>query len=305
VNIGSFRGTKSFLHNHLPLSFEGEGDKGGEVEMTQGVEIIKSNLKEYPSTKYYLGEIIDQRLKIECYEYGMITAQLLDGEPSKSDLTRLEGVLQFGKAHCTDFKLIFQERKLPNKDRAIDNEIINILAEVKAFEFLHKHGFRDITKIKREKDVKTVDFTAKRNSQNYAVEVTRLGLARSDRKKPKLDKLSKPPWLTIIDSKEPQNRMRIAEDIYDEVIDKYPQVKEFCQRQVGVWKGILFISNGRDYFVVGRYENKLYELQPSTVHEILKQEWKLLKEGQEYECLHHILITMGKDLGKAIIYPEL
>jgi len=32
MNIGSFRGAKSLLHNHLPLSFEGEGDKGGEVE---------------------------------------------------------------------------------------------------------------------------------------------------------------------------------------------------------------------------------------------------------------------------------
>ena len=29
---GSFRGTKSLLHNHLPLSFEGEGDTGGEVD---------------------------------------------------------------------------------------------------------------------------------------------------------------------------------------------------------------------------------------------------------------------------------
>jgi len=32
VNTGSFRGTSSLLHNHLPLSFEGEGDKGGEVD---------------------------------------------------------------------------------------------------------------------------------------------------------------------------------------------------------------------------------------------------------------------------------
>lgn len=269
-------------------------------------EIIKSNLANYPLIEKFLGNIIEQRLAVECYEYGMLTAQLLDGEPSKPDLDRLEQVLKLGEeANCMDFKLVFQERELPNKDRLIDSEIINILAEVKAFEFLHKHSFRDVTKIKRKKDAKTVDFTAKRNSQNYAVEVTRLGLARSDKKKPKLDKLSRPPWLTIIYSKEPQNKRRIAEDIYDEVIDKYPQIREFCQRQIGIWKGMLVISNGRDYFVAGRYENKLYELQPSTVREILKQEWKLLKEGQEYKYLHHILITMGKDLGKAIIYPEL
>jgi hypothetical protein len=61
---------------------------------------------------------------------------------------------------------------LPNQDRGIDSEIINILAEVKAFECLHKNGFRDITKMKRKKDAKTVDFTAKRNNQHYAIEVT-------------------------------------------------------------------------------------------------------------------------------------
>jgi hypothetical protein len=235
----------------------------------------------------------------------MLTAQLLDGKPSELDLTRLEHVLELGEAYCIGFKSVFEERKLPNKDRYIDSEIINILAEVKAFEFLHEHGFRDIAKVKRKRGGKTVDFTARRNRQNYAVEVTRLGLASSKRKKPQLDKLSSPPLPTIIDSKEPQNRNRIKQDIFDEVIDKYPQIRKFCQRQAGVWKGMLAISNGRDYFVANRYENKLYELEPPTVRRILEQEWELLKEGQEYECLHHILITMGKDLAKATIYPEL
>jgi len=274
-------------------------------EMTQDVELIKSNLQKYPFIKCYLEDIINQRLKIECYEYGMLTAQLLDGKLSEPDFTRLEGVLELGEAYCIGFKSVFEERKLPNKDRYIDSEIINILAEVKAFEFLHEHGFRDIARVKRKKGAKTVDFTAKRNRQNYAVEVTRLGLASSERKQPQLEESSSPPFLTVIDSKRPQNTKRIAEDISDEVIDKYPQVREFCQRQAGVWKGILVISNGRDYFVASRYENKLYELEPSTVRRILEQEWKLLKEGQGYECLHHILITMGKDLEKATIYPEL
>jgi hypothetical protein len=273
--------------------------------MIQDVELINSNLQEYPFINCYLGNIINQRLKIECYERGMLTAQLLENESSKQDLMRLEDVLKVGEAYCIDFKSIFDERNLPNKDRYIDSEIINMLAEVKAFELLDRHGFRDIARVKRRKDAKTVDFTAKRNRQNYAVEVTRLGLASSERKQPQLDKLSSPPLLTIVDSKEPQNRNRIKEDIFDEVIDKYPQIRDFGQTQAGVWKGILVISNGHDYFVASRYENKLYELEPSTVRRILEQQWKLLKEGQENECLHHILITMGKNLEKATIYPEL
>jgi hypothetical protein len=267
------------------------------------VQKVKSELLNYSFIKKFFGDIVDQRLGIECYEYGMLTAPLLN-EQSKSDLKRLQDVLQLGEAHCTDFKLIFQERELP-RDPTIDGEIINILAEVKAFELLHRWGFRGITKIKREQGTKTVDFTAKRNSQNYAVEVTRLGLARSERKKPEYDKLSRPPLFTMIDSKEPKNRSRIGEDIYDEIIDKYPQIREFCQRQFRDWKGILIISNGRDYFVAGRYENKLYELQPGTVAQVLKQEWESLKQGQGCECLHHIAITMGKHADKAIIYPSL
>jgi hypothetical protein len=274
-------------------------------EMAQNVELIKSNLQNYPFIKCYLEDIINQRLKIECYEYGMLTAQLLDGESSEPDLTRLEDVLKVGEAYCIDFKSIFDERTLPNKDKDIDSEIINMLAEVKAFEFLHRQGFRDIARVKRKKGAKTVDYTAKRNRQNYAVEITRLGLASSERKQPQFEESSSSPFLTVIDSKRPQNTKRIAEDISDEVIDKYPQVREFCQRQAGVWKGILVISNGRDYFVAPRYVNKLYELEPSTVRRILELEWKLLKEGHGYECLHHILITMGKNLEKATIYPEL
>lgn len=274
--------------------------------MTQDAEIIKSNLEKYLFIRKFFGDIVDQRLKIEGYEYGMLTAHLFDlNEHTKSDLDKLELVLQFGNSCCKEFNLVFQERILPQNPKTVDGEIINILAEVKTFELLCHYGFRDISKIKREKATKTVDFTAKRNGQNYAVEVTRLGLAKSDRKKPKLDKLSKSSLLTIIDSKEPKNRSRIAEDIYDEIIDKYPQIKEFCQRETGVWKGMLIISNGRDYFVAGRYENKLYELQPRTVAQVLKQEWESLKQWQEYECLHHIVITMGKDIDKVIIHPNL
>ena len=274
-------------------------------EITQDVELIKSNLQKYPFIECYLEDIINQRSKIERYERGMLTAQLLESESSKRDLTRLEDVLKVGEAYCIDFKSIFDERNLPNKGKYIDSEIINMLAEVKAFEFLHRHGFRDIARVKRKEGAKTVDFTAKRNRQNYAVEVTRLGLASSERKQPQLEESSSPPFRIVIASNRPQNTKRIAEDISNEVIDKYPQVREFCQRQTGVWKGILVISNGRDYFVASRYENKLYELEPSTARRILEQAWKLLKEGQGYECLHHILITMGKNLEEAAIYPEL
>ena len=275
--------------------------------MTQDTETIRSNLEKYPCMKKFLGNIIEQRLGITCYTHGMLTVHLLD-EQSEVDLRRLESALQLGQLYCEGFKQIFRGKRLPERSPQIseiaDAQIIDILAEVKAFELLCSQGFTDITKVKHVPSAKTVDFAAKRNGENYAIEVTRLGLAQANRKKPKYDRLSSPPLVIMIDSKEPKNRSRIAEDIYDEIIDKYPQIKEFCHRKTGTWKGMLIISNGRDYFVAGRHERKLYELQPNTVCEVLKQEWQSLKGVQEYECLHHIVITMGKDLSKAIIYPS-
>jgi len=275
---------------------------------------IMQYLSEYDSIEKYLGNIVRQRLEIEGYTRGMLTASLLDGESSKSDLKRLEGALQLGKVLCADFQSIFQERKLPNKDIAIDVEIINILAEVKAFEILHEHSFRAITKIKRKKDAKTVDFIAKKDMQDYAIEVTRLGLAQADRKKPVYMVRDKLPAhnipgirnlvgeFVILSGKD--NMPRIRETINDAIESKYRQIKEFCQNQHSLTKGILFISSGRDYFVANRYARNEFELSPKAVKEALKHEWESIKQHNTYENLHHIIVTICKDLKKAIIYPS-
>ena len=120
----------------------------------------------------------------------------------------------------------------------------------------------------------------KKGNQYYAIEVTRLSLATA-------------------------NRKRIAEDIYDAVVAKYSQINGFYKRKTGKWGGILVISNGRDYFVAGRYEERNCELQPRTVAAVLEQEWKSLKITLNYTYLHHIVITMGKDVNKAVVDPRL
>lgn len=276
--------------------------------MTQEAEIILSNLSKYPLIHYFLGDITRQRLDIEGYQYGILTASLFlanDEFYDNSDLDRLENALEIGKRHCTNFYNIFQNISLSQKWKVAEGQIADILAEVKGVEILDYKRFINITKIKREQSAKTVDFSAIKNNQNYAIEVTRLGLAKSDRKKPKLNKLSRLPLLTIIDSKEPENVSRIEEDVYGEITDKYPQIKNFCQRESGIWKGILIISNGRDYFL-GRHENKLYELQTSTVPRVATQVWETLEESEiDYEYLHHIMITMSKYVEKAFIHPKL
>lgn len=261
-----------------------------------------------------MGKIIDQRLRIECYTHGMLTGHLLDAG-STSDLERLELVLQSGNSCCRDFKLIFQEDRLSQRDA--DGKIIDMLAEVKAFEFLCRHGFRDITKIGRKRGAKTVDYTATRDNQNYAVEVTRLGLAQSPQKQPRYAlRTSTINYGTQCEDadgcefsviNEGINVGRLKTEITDAVNRKYPQIKSFCQTEADKWKGILIVSSGRDYFVMGRYENKAYDQTPeSDSRAALEQLWSRLgQEPTDYRYLHHLVVTRGKDLAKTITYPSL
>ena len=290
----------------------GEGKK----QMVQDVGIIKANLEKYLFLKKFLGNIIDQRLGIKGYECGMFAAHLLDDESSKSDLARLENALQLGETYCRDFERIFKSKRLSKVSEIADGQIIDMLAEVKAFEFLHVQGFEGITNFQRKGGTRTVDFTAAKNGRNYAVEVTRLGVPQSARKKPRyMVKNSLPPhnipgvrqlegeWF-LISGKD--NVPRIMEAIRDAIENEYPQIKEFCQRQDNHWNGMLIISTGRDYFVMNKYAKTEFEITPNAVQDALKQVWNLMKEGREdYKYLNHIVIVMGKDFGKAIIYPPL
>ncbi len=271
--------------------------------MTRKERII-SNLSQYEYTRKFLGNAIRKRLEIRGYTRGMLTAHLLDGEPSKTDLVRLEHALQLGEKHCTDFKHIFKERKLPNKDLAIDGEIINTLAEVKAFQVLYSNHFEDIKKIKPTQG-KTVDFSATQKGQNYAVEVMRFGLTQSKKKEPRyLINIGNSKF--IVQLINGQDNIPIFRNIIRYAIQKKsPQVKDFCQRQQGQWKGILLLSIGRDYFIANKYANNPFNLTPSSTLDALKSEWDSIIQNTQYEYLRHVVITIGKDLDKVIMHPAL
>jgi len=271
--------------------------------MTRDAEIIKSNLEVYPFIKCYLGDIIQQRLSIAKYDSGILTASLLSANNKYNDnlsLDMLENALTNGKRLCTNFDNIFQNVFLSLEMSEAERQIADTIAEVKVTEILVHYPFADITKVISKQDSMTVDFTATRNNQHYAVEVTRLGIPKSDRKKPELEKAP----VIMIDSKNPKNISRFIEDIYDEVLDKYTQIKEFCQLEKGTWKGVLAISRGRDYFL-GRHDKKLYELQPMVTCKAPEQVWMMLKETEiSYEYLNHIVLIRDKCLDNVIIYPS-
>jgi len=278
-------------------------------------EMIEHNLKGYPHIAECLGRIIKQRLGIECFTHGALTANLLENDGTTPlDLTRLDTVLQFGKGCCKNFDAIFSEDSLSLYQDA-DAKILDLLAEVKAFEFLCAYGFRDITKETRTSEARTVDFIASRGEQTYAVEVTRLGIMQSDRKQPVFDEQIS--TLTYADCEDADgleisiisnqgiNTDRLEEEIYDASNTKYDQMRDFCLTKTGNWKGLLFLSSGRDYFVAGRFENQNFEITPKRDFlEALGRVRRCLINEDRVNYLHYWVITRGKDLQKAIVFPN-
>ncbi|MFH1651559.1 MAG: hypothetical protein ABID87_05615 [Chloroflexota bacterium] len=274
-------------------------------------EKIISNLSKYEYISKFLGNATRKRLELAGYTRGMLTAHL-DSELNKKDLIRLENTLQLGEKYCTDFKHIFKERQLPNKDLAIDGEIINILAEVKAFETLYNKGFQDIRKIKTEQG-KTVDFTATRNGQNYVAEVTRINIPVSEKKRPEPDgqKHIKDNsgvnlasiYLYSSDTVMPKWEFTIKSTIKE----KYKQVDEYINSlnsQDRNAKGIVIISVGRDYFVSNKYARGDMFL-PRTLAQSLQNSFTELKQEVKYSCLKYIFFIEGKLESHVHIYPEL
>jgi len=283
--------------------------------MIKEIETIKTNLEKYPSIKKFLGKIINQRLKIECYTHAMLTAHLLEiNELTQFDLERLECTLKQGELHCENFNKIFQSKGLSIQSEVADGQIIDLLAEVKAFEFLHYRGFNNITNIPRTANTRTVDFTAKKSGQNYAIEVTRLGLAQSIEKQPVFqmnlntvtqNKCQDANGFRISIITQGLNPSRLKREISDAIDSKYPQMKIFCLNNKDM-EGVLFISSGRDYFAMSNYENKNYEITPTQDFlDALTEMWRSPKQEDLKDYISRIVITRGKDLKKAIVYPSL
>ena len=273
---------------------------------------ILNNLSKYTFIAKYLGSIIRQRLNIVCFRYGALTANLL--ENNDANLERLNTILNFGEKRCENFRHIFSGRSLPKSPQSADAQVVDILSEVKAFEFLMDSGFCDIANVRRT-SAKTVDFTANKEGLDYAIEVTRLGISISTEKQPvynyamstlTFEECENASGFEVGIMFEGSNVERLIKEISDAIDRKFTQLREFISRQKGYRKGLIFISSGRDYFVGRRYENKSYEMIPtSDFLSALKEVWQFIIAEKRNRYLHHIVLTRGKDLRHAIICPVL
>ncbi len=264
--------------------------------MIEELEVAKFNLISYPHIKEFFGTTI---YKNSC----KLLVTVLADESNKQDIKRLEHALEIGKKYCTNFETIFKERKLKNNNDT-DIEVLNSLAEVRAFEFLYYNNFGNIIKVKHKLSSKTVDFTATRSEQNYAIEVTRLGVPQSNRKQP-VYMLNEPEVRMVFG---PTNVPTIGNLIRDTIDREYSQIKAFCEAQNKIYKGILVISSGHDY-LINENAPDLIQFTPNSTLEALQQEWQLIKQEQRFTHLNHIIIIMAKtkiwDWDKTIVFPSI
>jgi hypothetical protein len=270
---------------------------------------IMSNLSCYPLIERFLGGIVRQRLGIEGYKNGMLTAQLLD-EHSKSDLQTLEHALKLGELNCASFKEIFNIGKLPKDRKIADARILDMLAEVRTIEFLTATDCKNTAHLRQKSTSSTVDFITHIGSDIYAVEVTRVGLPISDKKKSNLiapyserrrigNQEINLTWFLITD----KDNLPVFKKVVSEAIDaEYPQIKQFCQKQNKSLKGMLAISLGRDYFVTN-YARRDLSMFPRQIKETVEMIWQEKKNAYKY--LDYVIFLVGKKLDKAFIYPNL
>ena len=192
--------------------------------------------------------------------------------------------------YCKGFNGIFQNINL-SKPQEVDNRIAEILIQVKAFEFLSKSRFRQITAVGSKQNRSQVDFIGNMHKVLYAIVATRLYSAKHIEEH-------------LAEYGERYLMRSLKNDITHAIDQKYPQLKNVSQTQFGIDKGIIFISSGRDYFGHKKYENSLYGLQQSKIHAVLNKVWTTKKSSEKsYKYLHHIVITKGRNVENALVYP--
>ena len=247
-----------------------------ERKVMEDRKIIEQTLSQYIYIPRFFGDIINKRLNMPSYEYGMLTFHLLN-EQSEDELEDLEMELEFGYLNCAKFEKIFQ-KDYTSQYKNLDMQIKRILAQIKGMEVIFRTSFKNITKAEM-RNIDAVDFTAQKYHKNYAI-VIGLGLTQTN-----------------------QNQHNPVGNVITSVIyEQYPRLNQFCQNTAGEWNGIIVISTGYDYLTPPSSKNISPTLKRRTAIELLRERWTMLKEGREdYPYLSHLILIDRK----WNIYPSL
>jgi hypothetical protein len=259
------------------------------------INIIKTELDKYPSIRKYFGSLVEKASQAPNPAANVLVALLSDSAvKSKENVNQFESVLRLGDSDCEHFKNIFLRiAKLGISDSQDFNRVIlDILAEVEGFRYLHDQSFTDIVYVLPTPAQSTPDFTALKRGQLYAVEVSRLALPQSQRKKVK-PFVSTPLFVGLNgkNSKEP-----FVNSLLAKIKDEYLQhIEPFCQAQCNSYYGIVIVSTGR-WFFSSPCARKDFWILPKTSKEAVLRVWHELHICGNYSHLYSIVFIDGNHL---------
>jgi len=145
-----------------------------------------------------------------------------------SVLRYLDKTLFYGKKYCQGFENIFLNISF-KKYGETDSKTLDVLSQVKCFEFLSKTKFRDITAVDKSRDQVQVDYIARipPSFDYYAIAVTRFFA---------IEELSR------YDEQQVSNY--VTSNVSNAIRGEYQKLERFCKSNIGVNKGLIFIASG-------------------------------------------------------------
>jgi hypothetical protein len=269
------------------------GSKGELIPLdAQQIELARFRLDSNPHIRKFLSKWVDLGFS-EPVLGKNILLDLLSDKP-KCAIEELERVLKSGKSCCQGFKEIF--RGNPSSDSRInDNQVLDRLAEVEAFHWLSGHGFTQVCKLS-ESSQKMVDFSCYLDGLGYGVEVTRLGIPNSERKK--VSPFAQGACWQIFDGK--TAAQKIETSIWEAIMNKLPQLKEFGTRNPA-YKLMLVISTGHRFLLSHKVVRGDARPLPRTWRDSLESAWTCL-DNEKRIVVTHVLLIDGRN---ERVYPAL
>jgi hypothetical protein len=255
------------------------------------LSIVECELNKYPLVKKYFHPLIKKALQALDTEQNILIRLLSDpASESKENLKQLENVLELGNSNCQNFKKIFHDVKRPSMDDT-NKAIHDVLAEIETFEYLHNQKFTNIAYIPPNALLSSPDFTAYRNTRQYAIEASRLGQPQSQHKRVKPFFSNK--WIKALSSAEA--KQPFIDTLLTKIKREYSQqVEPFCRVKKGC-RGIVLVSTGTRFFI-SRWTRDEFGMLPMTAKNALLRVWQELKMNNHCPYLYHIVFIVKRNL---------
>lgn len=262
---------------------------------------MKKSAPKFAAIQEYLGDWLDQLAQVrKGDEYAAILDELETSEEPAfhRNLKVLDEHLSMAAAACSNFPDLLKEKaKLPPLMHEANVTVLNKLSEIRAVVGLARLGFRDV------RFSGTPDFTASKDGQTTAIEVTRLGRSQGARSDvwdreggaADMESLEEIGYHVGLMSSGGKVKDALSEAIYREIEEKYRQIRHLEVADLR----IIWISLGRDYLTCHQYELEgmgLFKSMRRTAAKTVALAVQSHRAAGLCELLTHVALSPGRNL---------